>query len=137
MWSVKVRYAIGGIVAAALIALPASAAATPGGQVASLTAQQCSQERADIGKRSFQRRYGARHAMRSCARRTRTLVAAAVGTAASDCQDELSQEDVVDFIDDYGDEPTDSLDYAMSECVAEGVDEALNPEDYVDDGSDE
>ena len=63
----KLRYAIGGIAAAALLALPAGAAASQGGQVTSLTAQQCAQEKADIGKRAFHKRYGPRHAMRVCA----------------------------------------------------------------------
>ncbi len=44
----KLRYAIGGIAAAALLALPAGAAASQGGQVTSLTAQQCAQEKAGM-----------------------------------------------------------------------------------------
>lgn len=137
----KVRYAIGGIVAAALIALPASAAATPGGQVASLTAQQCSQERADIGKRAFRKRYGAKHAMRSCVSRSRPQVVTAVGTANQDCQEELAEIGAAEFIDEYGDdEDTDPVGDAMTACIAEDVDEILHPEDYgdgSDDGSDE
>jgi hypothetical protein len=135
---VKLRYAIGGIVAAALIALPAGAAATPGGQVSSLTAQQCNQERAEIGKKAFRKRYGAKHAMRSCASRSRPQVVAAVGTANQDCQEELAEIGAADFIDEYGDEDaTDPVGDAMTECIAEDVDELLHPEDYADDGSDE
>jgi hypothetical protein len=133
---VKVRYAIGGIVAAALLALPAGAAATQGGQVEGLTAQQCSQERADLGKRAFHKRYGARHTMRNCAKRTRPQVAAAIGTASQDCRDELAQSGTTQFIDDYGLDATDSVDNAMEECVAEDVDQILNPGDYVDTGDD-
>ncbi|MDX6607941.1 MAG: hypothetical protein QOD14_2481 [Solirubrobacterales bacterium] len=132
----KVRYAIGGIVAAALLALPAGAAATQGGQVEGLTAQQCSQERADLGKRAFHKRYGARHTMRNCAKRTRPQVAAAIGTASQDCRDELAQSGTTQFIDDYGLDATDSVDNAMEECVAEDVDQILNPGDYVDTGDD-
>jgi hypothetical protein len=135
--TVKVRYAIGGILAAAALTLPACAAAAQGSQVSSLAAQQCSQERADIGKKAFRKRYGEKHAMRSCSKRHRGQVASAVSTATDDCQAELSEVGAADFIDEYGDEPTDSVDYAMSECVAEDVDEILNPEDYVDDGEDE
>jgi hypothetical protein len=134
---VKVRYAIGGIAAAALLALPAGAAASQGGQVASLSAQQCNQERADVGKKAFRKRYGAKHTMRACVKRTRPQVVAAVGTASSDCQEELAQSGVTEFIDDYGEDATDTLDNAMAECLAEDADEILNPEDYVDDTGDD
>ena len=133
----KVRYAIGGIVAAALLALPAGAAASPDGQVTSLTAEQCSQERAELGKKAFRKRYGAKHTMRACAKRTKAQVANALNTANSDCQDELAQNGVAEFIDDYGEDATDTLDNAMAECVAEDADQILNPEDYVDDGSED
>jgi hypothetical protein len=133
---VRVRYAIGGIAAVALIALPAGAAAKQGGQVESLAAQQCNQERAEIGKRAFHRKYGDKHSMRSCAKRTRPQVTAALGTAAGDCQDELDQSSAAEFIDDYGDDATDSIDSAMNECLAEDVDLILNPDDYVDDPGD-
>jgi hypothetical protein len=134
---VRARYAIGGILAAAALALPVSAAAGQGGQVLSLSTQQCAQERADIGRKAFHKRYGQKRTMRACARRYRGRVASALATAKQDCQAELSDIGEADFIDEYGDEPTDSVDYAMSECVAEDVDEILNPEDYVDDGTDE
>lgn len=135
--TVRVRYAIGGILAAAVLALPASAPAGQGGQVSSLAAQQCAQERAEIGKKAFHKRYGQKRTMRACARRYRGRVAAALATATQDCQAELSEIGDADFIDEYGDEPTDSVEYAMSECVAEDVDEILNPEDYVDDETDD
>jgi len=133
---VQLRYVIGGIAAAALL-LPAGAAASQGTQVASLTAQQCRQERAGIGKKAFRKRYGAKHTMRACTRRTRPQVVAALGSASSDCQAELAGSGIAQFIDDYGDDATDTLDNAMSECVAEAADETLNPEDYVDDGEDD
>lgn len=75
--------------------------------------------------------------MRSCAKRTRPAVNAALDTAGSDCQDELAQSGTSQFIEDYGEDATDTLDNAMAECVAEDTDEILNPEDYVDDGSDD
>jgi hypothetical protein len=134
---VKFRYAIGGIAAVALLALPAGSAASPGGQVPSLTAQQCSQERAAIGRKAFRKRYGARHTMRACAKQTKSQVAAALNTANSDCQDELAQNGVAEFVDDYGEDDTDTLDNAMAECVAEDADQILNPEDYVDDTGDD
>jgi hypothetical protein len=134
---VRVRYAIGGIVAVALIALPASAAAQQGGQVNGLAAQQCAQEKADIGKKAFRKKYGAKRTMRACTKRTVPQVAAATRTANQDCQDELAGEDPAEFIDDYGEDATDSIDNAMAECVAEDVDQILNPDDYVDDPTDD
>jgi hypothetical protein len=134
---VRLRYAIGGIAAAALLALPAGAAASQGGQVNSVAAQQCNQERADIGKRAFRKRYGAKHTMRACVKRTRPEVSTAMGTANSDCQDELAENGATQFIDDYGEDATDTVENAMAECVAEDTDEILNPEDYVDEGEDD
>jgi hypothetical protein len=135
--TVRVRYAIGGILAAAALVSPPGAAAGQGGQVSSLAAQQCAQERAEIGKRAFRKRYGPKRTMRACVRRHRGQVASAVSAATRDCQAELSEVGAADFVDEYGDEPTDSVDYAMSECVAEAVDVILNPEDYVEDGMNE
>jgi len=134
---VKLRYAIGGIAAAALLALPAGAAASQGGQVTSLTVQQCAQEKTEIGKKAFRKRYGAKHAMRACGKRTRPQVSAALGAATADCQSELAQSGLAEFIDDYGEDATDTVEAAMEECIAEDTDEILNPEDYEDDdGSD-
>jgi hypothetical protein len=136
---VKVRYAIGGIAAAALIALPASASASQGnsGQVNGLAAQQCAQEKSDIGNKAFRKKYGAKHTMRSCARRTVPQVVSAVNTAGGDCQDELDQIGLADFIDEYGDDASTPVADAMDECVAEDADQILNPDDYVDDGTDD
>ena len=117
--------------------MPAGAAAKQGGQVESLAAQQCNQERADLGKRAFHRKYGDKHSTRSCVKRTRPQVTAALGTAAGDCQDELDQSSAAEFIDNYGEDATDSIQNAMDECVAEDVDQVLNPDDYVDDTGDD
>jgi len=133
----KVRYAIGGIAADALLALPAGAAASQGGQANGVAAQQCNQQRADLGKKAFRKRYGEKHAMRACVKRTRPEVIGAMGTANSDCADELAENGATEFIDDYGEDATDTLDNAMAECIAEDTDEILNPEDYVDEGEDD
>jgi hypothetical protein len=129
---VRVRYAIGGMLAAVLLALPASATAAGGGKVTGIAAQQCAQERSQLGKKAFRKKYGAKHTMRTCAKRTRPQVAAAVGTASDDCAAELAGDGATDFIDLYGEDETDTLGNAMDECVAESVDEILHPEDYVD-----
>ena len=137
--AVKLTYAIGGIAAVALIALPAGASAqgTQGnGQITGLAAQQCAQEKSDIGKKAFRKKYGARHTMRTCARRTVPQVSTAVNTANSDCQDELARIGTADFIDEYGDDASTPLADAMEECIAEDTDQILNPQDYVDDGTD-
>jgi hypothetical protein len=134
----KVRYAIGGIAAAAaLLALPCGVAAAQGGQVASLAAQQCKQERAEIGKKAFRKRYGARHGMRTCGKRMRPQVTAALSTAGSDCQAELAQIGLTQFILEYGEDLTDTLDSVMAECIAEDADGILNPGDDEDDQGDD
>ena len=74
--------------------------------------------------------------MRVCAKRTRPQVADALVTAGSDCKDELAQIGPADFIDEYADDPAD-LSGAMDECVAEDVDQILNPQAHTDDGSDD
>jgi hypothetical protein len=131
--TVRVRYAIGGILVAAVLALPASAAAGQGGQVSSLAAQQCSHERAAIGKKAFRKKYGTKHTMRNCAKRNRTQVVTAIRTANDDCQAELAEIGAANFVEEYGDDPTDSVDYAMEECVSESIDELLNPDDDPND----
>jgi len=130
---VRARHAIPALLLAALFAVPATSDASQGGPVTSLAAQQCAQERADVGKKAFRKRYGRKHAMRNCAKRNRARVAAVAGTAAQDCQEELSDLGEMDFIDEYADLGLDSVDTAMDECIAEDVDELLNPDDYVDD----
>jgi hypothetical protein len=137
--AVRIRFAIGVVAALALLALPAAASANGGQgnpQVTGLAAQQCAQERSDIGKRAFRKKYGAKRTMRSCVRRTQPQVSAVVPAANTDCQDELASETPADFIDEYGDDPSTPLADAMAECIAEDVDQILNPQDYVDDGTD-
>jgi hypothetical protein len=125
------------MLAALLLALPASAATAGGGQVQSLAAQQCSQERSEVGKRVFRKRYGAKHTMRTCIKRKRAAVASALPAATGSCQQELAASGATGFLDDYLDDDVGTLDDAMAECVAESVDEILNPGDYVDDGADD
>ncbi len=132
----KVGHVIGGLLLAALLALPATAAAGQGGQVSSLAAQQCAQERGTSGRKAFRKKYGPKRAMRACVKRNRARVAAAVGTAAEDCRAELSDLGETDFVDEYADLGVDSVDTAMEECIAEDVDELLNPDDVDDDGID-
>jgi sarcosine oxidase gamma subunit len=121
-------------VVAALLALPATAAAAQGGQVSSLAAQQCTQLRADIGKKAFRKRFGAKHVMRNCLKRNRARAASALSSAAQDCQLELAEVGPDEFILVYAwDE--DTVENAMSECVSATVDDLLAPSD--NDESDE
>jgi len=133
----NLRYASGGMLVAALLLLPVSAAASQNGPVNGLGAQYCAQERATIGKKAFHKKYGAKHTMRSCVRRNHKFVVAAIRVANQDCQDELAMTGDVGFIDEYGDDPTDSLDSAMQECVAEEIDTILSPDTGEDDGTDD
>ena len=132
----RARYAIGGILVAALLGFPTSAVAGQGGQVASVAAQQCAQRKADIGKKAFRKRYGAKHTMRNCVKRTRPKVAAAVTSATEGCQQELAQNGQAQFILDYAwDE--DTVDNAMSECIDLALDDLLAPDESGDDESDD
>jgi hypothetical protein len=142
---VRLRYASGGIFVAAITAglllLPAGAGAQ-GGPVSGMAAQQCSQERATIGKKAFRKKYGAKKTMKSCMKRTRPQVAAALPSANGDCQAELAEIGTDEFIFEYGEDETSSLADAMAECVAEDVDAILNPDtgsddDSTDDGTDD
>jgi hypothetical protein len=125
---VRARYAIGGILVAASLAFPASAAAGQGGQVASMAAQQCAQQKADIGRKAFRKHYGAKHTMRNCVRRNRAKAASTLTSAAQECEQELAEVGSAEFIFDYAFDE-DTVENAMSECIAETVDEALNPDD--------
>jgi hypothetical protein len=129
---VRARYAIGGIIAAVLLALPAGAAAKQRGQVASVAAQLCSQEKGEIGKRAFRKKYGSRHTMRSCIKRTRSKAASTVSSASQECQQELAQVGVDEFILDYAFDE-DTVENAMSECIADTADDLLDPGDSGDD----
>ena len=132
----RARYAIGGILVAALLAFPTSAVAGQGGQVASVAAQQCAQRKADIGKKAFRKRYGAKHTMRNCIRRNRAKAASTLSSAAEECEQELAENGPAEFILDYAFEE-DTIENAMSECIADTVDETLDLGDIGEDDSDD
>jgi hypothetical protein len=124
------------MIAAILLALPAVAVAKQGSPVTSVAAQQCAQERVDLGKKAFHKRYGVKHAMRNCIKRTRPKVAPAVTSATNGCQQELAQNGPTQFILDYAwDE--DTVENAMSECIDLTLDDLLAPDDSGDDESDD
>jgi hypothetical protein len=133
---VSARYAIGAMIAAVLLALPTVAEAKQSGPVASVASQQCAQKRADVGRKTFRKRYGAKHTMRNCIKRTKPRIAAAVTSATDGCQLELAQSGPDQFILDWAwDE--DTVDNAMSECIDAAIDDLLAPDDSGDDESDD
>ena len=121
------------LVAIGLIALPACASAKGGGgQVDGFALQTCVQERQEIGHRAFARKYGQHRPMRACIRRVRPDVQQALPEAQSNCQSDLQDLGLDDFIDLYGDDATTPLPAAMAECLSEGVDEIINGDDGDD-----
>jgi hypothetical protein len=74
--------------------------------------------------------------MRNCSKRSRPKVASAFSSATNDCQQELAQSGPDEFILDYA-EDEETVENAMSECIADSVDQVLNPEDSGDDESDD
>jgi hypothetical protein len=128
----RLRYAIGGIAVAALLALPSGAAAKGGGsQVDRAAAQACAQERKDIGRTAFRKKYGEHRTMRACIRRNRSRAWAAINQASQDCQDELDEIGAEAFDDEW--ESDDGAGDAFTECVSWSVDEILDPSDDVPD----
>ena len=120
------------MIAAVLLAMPAVAEAKQSGPVAGMAGQQCAQERADVGRKAFHKRYGAKHTMRTCIKRTRPRIAAAVTSATDGCQQELVQDGSDQFILDWAwDE--DTVENAMSECIDQAVDDLLATDDSGDD----
>jgi hypothetical protein len=131
----RLRYAIGGIAVAALLALPSGAAAKGGGSQADRTAAQaCAQERKDIGRTAFRKKYGEHQTTRACIRRNRSRARAAINQANQDCQDELDEIGAEAFDDEWASD--DGAGDAFSECVSWSVDEILNPSDDSDDEED-
>ncbi|MDP9187657.1 MAG: hypothetical protein M3O25_00225 [Actinomycetota bacterium] len=80
------------------LALPAGAATKPRGLVASLSSAQCAQERAEIGKRAFRKRYGAKKPIAACAKSKRAEVRRAVDIATAECQAELDAFGLEEFL---------------------------------------
>jgi hypothetical protein len=126
---VRLTQAITGILLAALLALPAGAAAKrSAGPVGKLAAQQCKQERQQLGRKAFRKRYGARNQMRNCIKRNRSRVQTAARSATSECEAKLAELGVAGFIEEFGSD--DTGDDAMAECILEWTDRILNPEAY-------
>jgi hypothetical protein len=134
----RIGWTITVLVLIALLALPSAGAAKGAGKSADkLAAGTCIKERKQIGRTAFAKRYGERRAMRACIRRSRGKVKAAVTQATTACEQELAVLGWLEFVHLYGSDEIGAD--AFAECVADEVDEVLDPaaevvgEDEVDD----
>lgn len=73
-----------------VVALPASSSAA-GGLIGTLAADACATKKAELGKRAFRKRFGAKRAMRACVRQTRDEARRAVDEATAECLWELEE----------------------------------------------
>jgi hypothetical protein len=127
----KARHLIVAFAAVLLLALPASAPAKAGGKsVDRLAAQACAKERKQIGRSAFLKKYGERASTRTCVRRARTRVKAALRDASDECLAELAEIGPAEFAEDYGSDESGSD--AFAECVAGTAELLLEPEDEED-----
>ncbi len=80
-----------------LLVLPGAATAQPtaaasaANLVNALAADACAAEKAEIGKRAFRKRYGAKKPMRACVKRAKPDARNAVGEATDECLTELEE----------------------------------------------
>ena len=97
-----------------LLVLPGAATAKPtaapsaASLVNALAADACATEKAEIGKRAFRKRYGAKKPMRACVKRAKPDARKAVGEATDECLWELEE---------YGSEAFYSEWETFSACV--------------------
>ena len=120
------------LAATLLLVLPSAGAAKPGGKsVDRMAAQACAQERKQIGKSAFRKKYGERATSRACVRRTRNRVKAALRGASDECLTELAIVGAAEFAEDYGSDESGSD--AFEQCVDETAEFLLDPE-YDDSG---
>jgi hypothetical protein len=133
----KARHLTVAFAAILVLALPATASAATkagGKSVDRLAAQACAKERKEIGKSAFLKKYGERASTRSCVRRTRNKVKAALRTASDECLAELAEVGAAEFAEDYGSDESGSD--AFAECVDTTAGLLLEPDDgeeYEDD----
>jgi hypothetical protein len=123
-------------VACAVLALPAVASAKgSAGGVDKLAAKACAQERKDLGRTAFAKKYGADNPMRACVRRTRGRARAALRSASEACQQELAELGPADFADEWASDDTGAD--ALAECIAFTAEGALAPDVSGDETEDD
>jgi hypothetical protein len=126
----KIPLLIGALAAVAVLAAPTAAAAKRSAKpVDRLAAQTCAQERHQVGRAQFRKKYGQRP-MRACVRRTRGKARGAFRKATDRCSQELALLGPVAFGEEYDFDEDPATDFA--ECVAETALEILDPEDDDD-----
>ena len=86
---------------AALFALPA-ASASGATLVGTLAADACAAEKADLGKKAFKKRYGAKKPMKACIKRAKPQARAAVDEATDECLWELEEYGDEEFYAEWG-----------------------------------
>ena len=92
-----------------LLVLPGAATAKPtaaasaANLVNALAADACGAEKAEIGKRAFRKRYGAKKPMRACVKRAKPDARNAVGEATDECLMELEEYGSEEFYARMGD----------------------------------
>jgi hypothetical protein len=91
----------------ALLAVPAAAPAK-GGLTGSLAASACSAEKKQLGKKRFAKKYG-KKGMAVCIKRTRGAAQRAIAVATVECQAELDEYGLDEFLLDWS---------SFEECVA-------------------
>lgn len=124
----KARHLLVALAATVLLAMPASAAAKAGGKsVDRLAAHACAQERQQIGKAAFRKKYGERATTRACVRRTRNRVKAALRDASDQCLAELAESGAAEFAEEYGTDESGSDPFA--ECIDETAELILEPDE--------
>jgi transposase len=132
----KPRHLIGAFAAILLLALPASAAAKPGGKsVDRLATQACAKERKQLGRSAFLKKYGERAPARACLRRARNRAKAALRDASNECLAELAEIGPAEFAEDYGTDETGSD--AYEECVELTASASLDPDEGYEEYEDE
>lgn len=116
---------------ALVLALPAAAVAK-GGAATKLAAKACAQEKKEIGRSAFAKRYGERNAMRACVRKRRADARRAIAAATAECQAELDDFGPEDFFEDFDSFEECVLAYAEDDLVTDPGDDTVDDEDDDD-----
>jgi hypothetical protein len=106
----------------ALLIVPASAQAK-GGLATKLATKACAQEKKEIGSRAFLKRYG-RKSMPTCVKKARTEARRAVQTATAECQAEVDDFGIDEFLEDWD---------SFEQCVADLAESEMGSDDESDD----
>jgi hypothetical protein len=104
--------------------LPSGAGAVDNRRVDKITAGYCKAQKKKLGKKAFAKRYGKKKAMKVCIRKQRAVIANAYRQAEADCQAELEEFGIEEFLSEWE---------SFDECVEWYADEYLYPSAPGDD----